>query len=229
MANFLATNGVVHLADYVGLSTDVKPTLATVDAGRVAYETDTGTFFVWDGATWVAVPALALSTVTQGPAGAAAWSTFVPGKVVSVTPTLTVHASYVSGDYVGTSGSAMSFAALARANGLSVEARSLVLVDKAGQSKAGELWLFDTAITPPADSAAWAVSDADLAHCVGVIPIAANQYYAEANGSVAVVPLTNLEMKADNADTALYGAFVTRDTPSYADGDLIFVLAIAQH
>lgn len=227
MANFLPTNGIHAVADYVGLTTDVKPTLATTDAGRTAYETDSGTFFVWDGAAWDAVPALALSTVTQGPAGAAAWPTFNPAKVVTVSPTLTVHANYVANDYVGTSSSPMTFAAMARANGLSLMLDSLVIVDKALQSLALELWLFDTAITPPADSAAWDISDADAAHCVGIVVVGASDYKASASNSVASVAIGK-RVKAAAADTALYGAFVTRGAPTYASGDLTAVLAGTQ-
>lgn len=40
--------------DWVGKSTDTKPTRANMNKGTLAYETDTGDRFVWDGAAWVA-------------------------------------------------------------------------------------------------------------------------------------------------------------------------------
>lgn len=145
---------------------------------------------------------------------------------VDVVPTLTVHATYVSGDYVGTSSDAMTFAGCARVNGGTGKITGAVLIDYALQSIQGELWLFDTEPTPPADSAAWSISDADAARCIAVIPFAL--YYSSALNSVAPVPNLSIPFKCAGGATALYGCFVTRGAPTYASGDLTFRLFIDQ-
>ena len=145
---------------------------------------------------------------------------------IDVTPTLTIHATYIANDYVGTSGTAMTFAGCARANGGTGYIQSAIVIDSALQSVTGELWLFDTAPTPPADSAAWSISDADAAHCIGVIPFSI--YYASALNSVSPYIGNPVGFKCAAGATALYGCFVTRGAPAYADGDLTFRLVIVQ-
>ena len=136
---------------------------------------------------------------------------------VDVTPTLTVHATYVSGDYVGTSGAAAVVAGAANyAGGGGFFSASLV--DYAAQAIAGELWVFDSAITPPADSAAWSISDADLAHIVAIIPF--STYYSSALNSIAPCPQALFPFKCAAGTTSLYACFVTRGAPAYASGDL---------
>jgi len=90
--------------------------------------------------------------------------------LVTSTPVLTVHAGYANGDYVGTSGVAQVLLGCARGAGMTGYIRSAVLIDAVSASVAGELWIFDDLVTPPADSAAWTISDADALHCIGIIP-----------------------------------------------------------
>ena len=148
------------------------------------------------------------------------------GFSVDVVPTLSVHATYVANDYVGESATAMTFAGCGRANGLSGKITGAVLIDYALQSVAGELWMFDLIPTPPDDSAAWTISDAHAARCIGVIPF--NTYYGSALNSVAPVGNLSIPFKCAAAATALYGCFVTRGAPAYASGDLTFRLYIDQ-
>ena len=146
----------------------------------------------------------------------------------TVTPTLTVHANYVSGDFVGTSSAAMQFTLAGDASNAAGGGYILgcMLIDRALASVAGELWLFDSAVTPPNDSAAWSISDADAATCVAVIPF--STYYASALNSVAFgVPDGNARFEVP-ASGILYGCFVTRGAPTYASGDLTFKLTILQ-
>jgi hypothetical protein len=140
-------------------------------------------------------------------------------RSIDVTPTLTVHASYATGDYVGTSGVAMVFAgpALSAAGG---GVLTVNLIDYACQSVAGELWLFDTAVTPPDDSAAWTITDAEMKTFVGVIPFS-TYYAASTTNSVAMSANPPIVFKC-LAGNKLYGCFVTRGAPSYASGDLTF-------
>jgi hypothetical protein len=144
----------------------------------------------------------------------------------TVTPTLTVAATYVTGDYVGTSGVAMVFTGMVGNTGLGI-VNGAILIDAASQSLALELWLFDTAVTPPADSAAWTISDADMKSLVCVIPFAAASYYASAANSVCFGAPVDARIYELNTFGSLYGCLVTRGSPAYASGDLTVRLSTA--
>lgn len=145
---------------------------------------------------------------------------------VDVVPALTVAATYAANDYVGTSGVAMTFAGCARVNAGTGIIQSAVLVDYALQSIAAELWLFDTAPTPPADSAAWSISDAHAARCIGIVQF--STYFASALNSVSQAHNLGIAFKSAAGATALYGCLVTRGAPAYATGDLTVRLMILQ-
>lgn len=146
--------------------------------------------------------------------------------LITVTPTLTVHAGYVANDFVGTSATPMDFATAARINGGTGVIQSAMLIDYALQSVACELWLFDASVTPPNDSAAWTISDADALKCIGVIPF--STYYASALNSVAQAQNVGIAFKAGAADQSIFGCLVTRGAPAYADGDVSIRLVILQ-
>jgi hypothetical protein len=148
------------------------------------------------------------------------------GRIV-VTPVLTVHANYVANDYVGTSNIAMTFAGAARVPGGTGYIQSAVLVDAVNASIAGELWMFDTIPTPPADSAAWTITDALALGCLGVIPF--STYYASALNSVSRYDGWPLGFKCLPGSTNLYGCYVTRGAPAYAaTGDISFKIVTIQ-
>lgn len=140
----------------------------------------------------------------------------------SSTPVLTVHANYAAGDYVGTSASSMTFTNMARIAGGCGYIVSAMVIDAAKQSVSGELWLFDSDPTPPNDSAAWTITDADALRLVGIIPL--STYYAAATNSVAQSDAQQIAFKCASGSRDLRGCFVTRGAPTYADGDLTFVL-----
>ena len=146
------------------------------------------------------------------------------GTTITVTPTLSVAGAYVSGDFVGTSATAMTFADAVRVSGGSGVIESAIIIDGDLQSIACELWLFDTAVTPPNDNAAWTISDADALTCIGVIPF--NVYYASALNSVA--PKSGLNIAFSAIATDIYGCLVTRGAPTYTDGKLSVRLSILQ-
>jgi hypothetical protein len=150
--------------------------------------------------------------------------TVAPTTNVTANPVLTVAGAYIAGDYVGTSAAAIEFEDAVRASGGSATIKSVVVIDKALQSIAGELWLFDAAVTPPADNAPWSITDLDAAHLIGIIPI--STYYASALNSVAQEHSTLIQFTASG--TSIFGCFVTRGTPTYASLDLIFKLGIWQ-
>jgi len=180
-------------------------------------------------------------TVDQGAAGATSWlaaiTSIAAGEThvgavgghcytVPVYPVLTVAGAYISGDYVGTSATAMTFTNAVRVTGGSGVIESAVLIDKAVQSASLELWLFDTAPTPPADNAAWTISDGDVLQCIGIITF--QTYYASALNSVSIAKGLGITFNANAATRDIYGCFVTRGTPTYASLDLLCRLQILQ-
>lgn len=44
-----------RVKDYIGLSTDTKPTASDCDAGSTYYETDTKAAYIFDGYNWCLV------------------------------------------------------------------------------------------------------------------------------------------------------------------------------
>jgi len=148
------------------------------------------------------------------------------GITITVSPVLTVAGAYIAGDFVGTSATALIFANAARVAGGSGVIKSAMLIDAALQSIACELWLFDTNVAPPADNAAWTISDAHAATCIGVIPF--STYYASALNSVSngVVPNGGIGFSA--VATTIWGALVTRGAPTYATLNLTVRLNIMQ-
>lgn len=146
---------------------------------------------------------------------------------IDCSPVLTVHANYATGDYVGTSGVPIVIPEAARVNGGSGRFKSIMIIDKANAKVAGELWFFDDTITPPADSAAWSITDADAMKCIGVVAIGAS-YYASALNAVAQDHTNNIGFKCALTSRNIYACFVTRGAPTYADGDLVFRFNIIQ-
>jgi len=154
----------------------------------------------------------------------------VGGKAIAitVTPTLTVGATYVANDFVGTNNTAMTFAGAARIAAGSGTVIGATLIDYVVASAAAELWLFSAA---PAglglDSAAFTITDADSLLCIGVIPF--STYYASALNSVSSgsIPNSNLPFKLASG-TSLFGALVTRGAPAYTNGLVSVRVVIAQ-
>lgn len=148
-----------------------------------------------------------------------------PSTSVTITPTIGA-GSYVSGDYVGVSGVSTEVPNCARVNGGSFFVIAAVLLDKAKASVAGELWFFDAPVTPPADSAAWSLSDADMAHCLGVIPF--STYYASALNSISQIDSGRFKFQCTALTKSVWCCFVTRGAPAYSTGDLVIRLFISQ-
>jgi hypothetical protein len=145
---------------------------------------------------------------------------------VTATINMTVASGYVTGDYVGVSATSLEIPNVGKIDGGSGLVVAATLHDKAKQSVAGELWLFDAAVTPPADSAAWSISDADMLHFLGVIPF--STYYASALNSVSQIETGRLGFKCAAASKSIWGCYVTRGSPVYTSGDLVLRLFISQ-
>lgn len=155
----------------------------------------------------------------------------VGGKAIPiiVTPTLTVGATYVANDFVGTNNTAMTFASAARIAAGSGTIIGATLIDYVAASVVAELWLFNAA---PAglglDSAAFTISDADALLCIGVIPFAT--YYASALNSISngQIPNGNLPFKCPAGATSIFGALVTRGSPAYTTGMISVRVVVSQ-
>lgn len=138
---------------------------------------------------------------------------------VLVTPTLSVGATYVANDFVGTDHTAMTFAGVARANGGSGHIVDATLFDYVVANVTAELWLFDTAPGGLAnDSEAFTITDADALTCIGIIQFA--QYYASALNSISngIIPNGLLGFKCTAGVDDIYGCLVTRGAPAYTNG-----------
>jgi hypothetical protein len=131
-----------------------------------------------------------------------------------------VAGTYSARDYIGASGVGMVFENCAKQPGECGYLHSALLIDAAKQSVPLELWVFDSPITPPADNAAWTVSDADLKNLVGVIPFAT--YYASAlNSASDEQPLSGPKRYTTKVAANLYGYLVNGSgTPTFASGDI---------
>lgn len=143
---------------------------------------------------------------------------------ITVSVTLTVGATYAAADFVGTSSTPISFANAVRTSGGSATLRAVTISDPAASVAAVlELWLFNATVTPPADSAAWSLSDADGLKCVGILSIpTTSQFLSSVTG---VLHLNNLQLQYHCAATTLFGALVTRGAPTYT-GTLQVMLEI---
>ena len=214
------------LINYLALSTDVidNKIPKAILIGRLVFLTDTGE-------TKVIKSDLTLGDYSMS--SSVAPSENVIGKVggnanlITFTPVLTVAATYVSGDFVGTSAAPMTFSSCARVAGGTGLVTSCMLIDYGLQSVAGELWLFDGSVTAPADSAPWSLSDSDMLKCIGIIPF--STYYASALNSVSFgIPSLAIGFKCGSALRELYGCFVTRGAPTYSSGNLSFRLNVLQ-
>lgn len=124
-------------------------------------------------------------------------------------------------------GGLLTFANAVRASGGTGQIRSLVVKDLAQQMAAMDLVLFSATIAAPTTNAVFDPTDAELDTCLGRIPVATGDW-ADFNGnSVATVRDIGLDLTL--AGTSLFGALVSRGTPTYATAsDLVVTLVIAQ-
>ncbi|UYN96568.1 MAG: hypothetical protein KIT25_06445 [Enhydrobacter sp.] len=147
-----------------------------------------------------------------------------PGNLrAAATPTVTSGSAYASGNAVG---ALLTFAGMARVAAQGGVLQTAIIRDKAGQNVPYDLLLFDAAPTAPTDKTAVALSDADLAKCIGVVPFAGIVLGAASSKGVLTAPGLGLAYKL-GAGTSLYGILVTRGTPTFASTSDISVELIA--
>lgn len=144
---------------------------------------------------------------------------------VTATPTLDTSV-YASGDVLHTANIQFNVGAHVGGTGYIV---GLNVVDKDAQGSAGELWLFSAPLAGSyTANAAWALSDADAALCVGVIPFG-SYFLGGTAGTLNQVSVNGTVRQAFTCGaqtTLLYGRLVTRGTPTYTASGLIVNLFI---
>lgn len=105
-------------------------------------------------------------------------------------------------------------ASAVRSSGGCAILQSIVVNDKDDQGVAFDIYLFAASVTLPTPNAAWDVSDADMAQCLGFVQIAtgdyldagANRQATKANLGIMVAPTTG---------TSLYLALRSRGAGTY--------------
>lgn len=136
---------------------------------------------------------------------------FAAPAVLSVTTTDAETTALDAGDSV--CDTLLQFTNAAVASGGSGHILRAVLIDADDQGIEADLYLFSGSVTIPASDAAWSLSDADAAKLIDTITFAA--YEDHANNRTSVVrPAPPIPYKLDSG-TTLYGALVTRGTPTY--------------
>jgi hypothetical protein len=145
---------------------------------------------------------------------------------ISVTPTIDT-AIYASGDCIG---GLMTFANAARISGGSGIIQSILVLDKTqAQRAAMDLLFFDRSVTVAGNNAAVAMSDADMAYCLGVVPIGPYNTAWPGTPLNSLSTLINVGLPFVLNGTDLYVQAVVRATPTYvASTDLVFTLGILQ-
>ena len=165
----------------------------------------------------------------EGVAGGVPAQVVGVSKAVTVTPTLTVAGLYASGDFVGTSATAMDFTPMARAAAGSGLIMGAMLVDDSARTVPLELWLFHTAPAGlPADNAAFTMTDAGALNRICVIEF--NTYYASALNTASDGEIRNghAPFVCATGDQSIFGVLVARGAPTYATGQLHITLIAAQ-
>lgn len=144
------------------------------------------------------------------------------GRIVSANFTRPADTTaYTAGDVVGpvTTPAAMEFVPVTEDKKDYAKIVSAVLITSANVATKPdlELWLFDTTLTPAADNAPFAPSDAEARTLVGVIPFATASFRvgkadSGADGN-AICEVKNLQIavQSQSAGGAIYGVLVARN------------------
>lgn len=117
---------------------------------------------------------------------------------------------YAAADVIGAAtGDAMEFH-----SEMSGVVKSAVLIDSAAEATKPDvdLMLFDTEPTVAADNAAFAVTDAQMERCVGVIQFAGSNFRIGATGNGVIVATSFGELPYFAVARKLYGVLVARNT-----------------
>lgn len=146
-------------------------------------------------------------------------------SVFSITPAISTSPAYTSGDCLGSVNTVTNAARFSGGGGVIT---SVTVLDKTqAQRAAFDILLFNSSVTATTDNAAFALDDADMAKCVGIISVLTGDYNTAWAGtpknSVAFKPNTQtatwpMSMAIPyycSGGTSLYVQFVVRGTPTY--------------
>ena len=144
-------------------------------------------------------------------------------RVFSVTPVISAGGIYAAADAVG---GLLTFENVCSAFEPSAEIIAAIMVDRDKESDLLDLLLFDQTVTATADNSPLAVSDADLAHLIGIISFPAASYSDLDANSVCYVELAT-PIRLIDGGTDLFGLLRSGATPTYtAVGDLTVRLIV---
>ena len=149
---------------------------------------------------------------------------------IVVTPTISNGVAYTAGDAIGGIIQPANVAAYAGGSAL---LQAITVMDKTQAQRAAiDFVLFDRTFTAAGDNNPFAPSDADMANCLGVIPVATGDY----NTAWAGTPTNSIATKVLATPlplvllgTDLFIQAVVRGTPTYTSTtDLILAFIFAQ-
>jgi hypothetical protein len=145
----------------------------------------------------------------------------------AITPTISTTPAYTAGDVLGT---LQTISNAARTSGGTGQVLSICVLDKTQAQRASmDLLFFDRTVTVAADNAAVAMSDADMAFCLGVIPIYSynTAWPGTPLNSISTNVAVNMPFVLNGTD--LFVVPVVRTTPTYvATNDLVFTYTLLQ-
>jgi len=148
---------------------------------------------------------------------------------VKVTPTISSSPAYSSGDQIG----GIQTLTGAMINGGTGTLMSVVVLDKAAQKSALNIWFFKNQPTMAStDNAAFDITDANLvlAEPLGFVSIAAADYVDSSSNAVGQASLADAIMVQSAAsDGTIYAVVESAGTPTYGStSDLVFTYFFAQ-
>jgi len=149
--------------------------------------------------------------------------TFAQARVVSATPTLDTSA-YAAGDCLDTTVLSWTNAAAIAAGAGHI--LRMTVIDDADQGIDLTVHFFEAAVTPAAENAVHALTDADAGQYIGSISTSSGTWQDHVNNqTVTITPAPPLPFKLDSG-TTLYGIAVTEGAPTYAADSLEIKLQI---
>lgn len=201
------------MADNVAITAGAGTSIATDDVSSVHYQYVKLADGTADSST--GIPGTSTKGLYVDPRGSV--------SLISVTPTISASSIYAAKDAIG---GIMTFSNAARASGGGGILESVVLVDKDQERSNMDLVLFSATVAGTAtDNAAFDPTDADLANCVGVVPISSGDYADFNDNSVAT--RSGIGLAYTCAATSLFGVLVARTTPTYtATSDIIVTIGV---
>lgn len=200
------------MADNTEITAGAGTSVATDDVGGVHYQRIKLVDGTADSSS--AIPGSSTKGLYVDPRGSTV--------LKSVTPTIST-GIYAAKDAIG---GIMEFTNAARTSAAGGIVESVVIVDKDQERTGIDLVLFSATVAGTVtDNAAFDPTDADLANCVGVIPIASGDYFDFSDNAVASRSGVGLAYVC--AATSLFGVLVARATPTYtATSDIIVTLGL---